>query len=83
MSTPVNYYLYVARGKSNNPGNVTASTSTGGANGDVELRMQIDNGTTTTKLTKLEVLTKLKLFEQYIASNWPVASGQGTNLPAL
>lgn len=83
MSVAVNYYLYVARGKTDQPGNVTSATASGGTAGDIELRMQIDNGTGTTGLTKKDVLLAMELFEQYILSNWPTGSGQGTNLPAL
>ncbi len=83
MSVAVNYYLYVARGKTDNPGNVTSATSSGATAGDIELRMQIDNGTTTTGLTKKDVLIALELFEQYIITNWPTGTGQGANLPAL
>lgn len=83
MSTPVNYYLYIARGKlDNQPGLVTSSTSTGSTNGDIELRMQIDNGTTTTGLTKFDVIRALELFEQFIASNGIQSGSPGTNLPA-
>lgn len=83
MSTPVNYYLYVARGKlDDNLGGVTSSTSTGGTSGDIEVRMQIDNGTTTTGLTKFDALRALKMFEHFIESNGIQSGSPGTNLPA-
>jgi hypothetical protein len=82
MSTPVNYYLYIARGKEG-VGNVTASASTGGTNGDIELRMQIDNGTTTTGLTKLDAIKAMEWFEAFISSNGLPSGSPGTNLPKL
>ncbi len=83
MSVAVNYYLYIARGKSFGPGNITAATASGGTAGDVELRMQIDNGTSTTGLTKEDVILALKQFEVYILSNWPPSATAGTDLPKL
>lgn len=83
MSVAVNYYLGIARGQTENPGNVVARTSSGATAADVELRMQIDNGTGLTGLTKLDVDKALCLFRTYILSNWPTASGQGVDLPPL
>lgn len=60
MSTPVNYYWSMKRGDNNNPYSITAGTSTVGATADIELRMQIDNGTSTTKLTRLDVKKALE-----------------------
>jgi hypothetical protein len=83
MSTPVNYYLYLARGQSANEGNVTASTSTGGTSGDVEVRLQIDNGTTTTKLKKIDAILQLRTIIRYIESNAIQDGAAGVDLPAL
>lgn len=81
MSTPVNYYLGLQRGQ-DQVGLVAAGTSTGGTNADVEVRMQIDNGTTTTKLTKMDTVRLLKVIIQYIEGNGVVGGLPGTDLPS-
>ena len=82
MSTPVNYYLAIARGALPNALNITAATVTLGTYGDVELRMQINYGTSTTGLKKEDVLYALEAFKQYILSNGLTSGNLGTDLPA-
>ena len=81
MSTPVNYYMAVRRGVNNNPGSVTFATTTQGASADVELRMQIDNGTSTTGLTIMDVMKILELFEQTVVQRG-ITGNLGLDLPA-
>lgn len=69
MSAAVNYYLGVARGKTQNPGNVGIATSSAGTSVDVELRTQIDNGTIETGITKEDVILALRAFEQFLLNN--------------
>lgn len=83
MSVAVNYYLGIARGKTQNPGNVAISTSATGTAADVEVRIQIDNGTSTTGITKDDVIMALRNFEQYIIGNGIPGGAPGTDLPKL
>ena len=83
MSVPVNYYLGIPRGKSMSPGSIAISTSATGTAADVELRMQIDNGTSTTGLTKDDVILALNVIRQYILSNGVPGGAVGTDLPKL
>jgi hypothetical protein len=77
----VNYYLGLKRGDSFDVGKVVAGTSTVGASADVELRIQINNGSADTGITKLDVLKALELLEAYIAQGGVPGDG-GANLPA-
>lgn len=86
MSTPVNYYLGLQLGKDFNPENVVAlsNASAGPANGtaaDVELRIQINNGTNATNITRKDVELMVELILAFIESNG--SAGAGANLPAL
>lgn len=80
MSTPVNYYLGIARGQ--NQSSVVAAASTQGTGADVELRMQINNGTGLTGLTKEDVILALNMFRQQILSNGIQDGTAGADLPA-
>ncbi len=81
MSTPVNYYIGVKRGDPLNIQNVQTSTSTLGSAADIELRMQIDNGTSTTGLTRKDVLIAMEILEAFIESAG--LQHAGATLPAL
>jgi len=48
---------------------------------DVELRMQIDNGTATTGLRKFDVNVLLDVIEDYLNSNGVAGGAPGTDLP--
>lgn len=77
----INYYLGLQRGAGNSTFLVVAGTVSATTSVDVELRLQIDNGTNATGLTKKDVLTLLETLEGYIISTG--ANGAGTFLPAL
>lgn len=76
MSTPVNYYIGVKMGDPLNVNNVQTGTSTLGSAADVELRMQIDNGTSTTGLTRLHALKCMEILEAFIESGGNNHDGQ-------
>lgn len=80
MSTPVNYYLSMKRGDNNNPFAITSGTTTVGATADIELRMQIDNGTSTTGLRRLDVKKALETILAFVESGG--LNHAGANLPA-
>ncbi len=77
----VNYYLGLKRGDSNNPGNVVAGTSTIGTAADVEVRIQIDNGTNTTGITRKDVAILLEMIERYVEQDG-ISGSLGAFLPA-
>lgn len=79
----VNYYLGLARGQSGNLGNVVVGTVSNGTNSDVEVRVQVNNGTNATGITRLDVLTLLEDIKHYIMSNGIPKGEAGTDLPVL
>ena len=81
MSTPVNYYIGMKRGDPFNIQAVQTGTTTLGSAADVELRMQIDNGTTTTGLTRKDVLIIMEILEGFIESGG--LQHAGGSLPAI
>lgn len=81
MSTPVNYYIGVRRGEPLNIQAVQTGTSTLGSAVDVELRMQIDNGTAVTNLKRKDVVVDLKILLAFLESGG--LQHAGANLPAL
>ncbi len=78
----VNYYLGLKRGASNNPGNVVAGTSSGGTAADVEVRIQINNGSTATGITRRDTILLLEAIQDYIEQGG-ITGSAGANLPAL
>ena len=80
MSTPVNYYLGLSRGSDFRPEKVVAGTTSAGSTVDVEVNIQIDNGTALTGIRRQEVLQILKVIEGYIQQGG--LQGAGTFLPA-
>jgi hypothetical protein len=81
VSVAINYYLGLRRDQQH-AGQVVAGTAPGGTNADVEVRMQIDNGTTTTGLTKMDAVRLLEIIEQYIEGNGVAGGLPGTDLPS-
>lgn len=77
----LNYYLGVKSGDGVNPGLVQAGTSSVGTAVDVEVRLQINDGSQDTSLTKLRALIALESIERFIESNGLNAAG--ANLPPL
>jgi hypothetical protein len=78
----LNYYLGLKRGASNNPGNVVSGTTSGGTAADVEVRMQINNGSSGTGLTRKDVILLLEQIEEFIEQGG-ITGQAGANLPAL
>jgi len=76
----LNYYLGLSRGANLRPEEVTAGTTSAGTAVDVELNIQINNGTTATGIRRKEVLLLLKGLENYINNGG--LQGAGTYLPA-
>ncbi len=77
-----NYYLGLKRGASNNPGNVVIGTSTGGTAADVEVRIQINDGSNATNITRKDVVLLLELIENFVEQGG-ISGSLGTDLPAL
>jgi hypothetical protein len=76
----LNYYLGLKRGANFLPDKVVAGTSTAGTAVDVEVNIQITNGSTATGIRRKEVIQLLKVIEAYIQSGG--LQGAGTYLPA-
>jgi hypothetical protein len=77
----LNYYLGLKRGFDNNPDNVVAGTSSNGTASDIEINIQINNGSTATNITREDVIAAMVVFAAFINGNG--AGGNGANLPAL
>ena len=77
----INYYMGVKRGGTNNQFAVVSGTSSAGTAVDVEVRMQIDNGTAATGLTSLDVEVAIETLKSYLHSSG--LNHAGTNLPPL
>jgi len=78
----VNYYLGAKRGSNINPFGVTAGASTAGTAVDVELRIQINNGSAATGITRKDVNLLIEKLRAYINSGGAVGIA-GTDLPPL
>ena len=76
----LNYYLGLKRGAPNNPNLVVAGPTTSGTAVDIEVRLQINNGTNATGLTKKDAGLLLNIIEDFIESNG--INHAGANLPA-
>lgn len=77
----INYYAGLKRGANSYADTVVTGTSTAGTAVDVEVRMQIDNGSGPTGLTRLDVAKLLDLLEKHVVQGG--FDNKGTNLPAL
>ena len=80
------YYYALSRGQAFNPELVvvTSSANAGPAQGtaaDVELRVQINNGSANTNITREEVLLLVENIKNFFLGNG--AGGAGANPPAL
>lgn len=77
----VNYYLGVKRGAPLNVNNVVAGSATAGTAVDIEVRLQINDGSNATGLTRKDAQIALEIIEAFIESGGVNHNGQ--NLPAL
>ena len=77
----VNYYLGLSRGSNANPFNVVAGTASNGTGSDVEVRIQINNGTAATGITSLDVQLLLDTILDFINSSG--LNHAGADLPPL
>lgn len=77
----LNYYLGLQRGAANNPNLVVAGTASAGTAVDVEVRLQINNGSNATGLTKKDAVILMDVLEDFINSNG--TNHGGANLPAI
>lgn len=78
----VNYYIGGPRGINNNPGKLTVGTSSAGTAVDVEVRLQINNGSNATGLTRKDAVIILDLIEDFIEQGG-ITGSLGTDLPPL
>ncbi len=76
----LNYYLGVKRGAPLNVNLVVAGTSTAGTAVDIEVRLQINDGSNATGLTRKDAMIALEILEAYIEEGGNNHSG--ANLPA-
>ena len=77
----LNYYYGIARGQLDGVGDyVVVDTASGGTAADVELRVQMNNGTNPTSITLLEVCEFLETFKHYL-ENLGLESLPGTDIP--
>lgn len=77
----LNYYLGLKRGAENKPEQVVASTAPAGTAVDVEVNIQINDGTNDTGITRKDVNTLLCTIEAFI--NGGGLDHAGANLPKL
>lgn len=76
----LNYYLGLKRADNLNPESVQAGTATVGTAADIELRIQINDGSTATGITRGDVIVLMEILEAFILSGG--STGAGANLPA-
>jgi hypothetical protein len=77
----VNYYLGLKRGAEFKKDLVVAGTTTSGTAVDVEVRLQINDGSNDTNLTRLDSVLILEIIEAFIEAGGLNAAG--ANLPVL
>ena len=77
----LNYFWGVKRGDPNNPDLITPTTATVGTAADVEIRVQINNGSNATGMTNLDVIRALDIMKQVFANRG--VNHSGTDVPAL
>ena len=78
----VNFYMGVLRGQNTTQLKVVTGTASAGTATDVEIRMQINNGTSATGLTRKDVNLAIDILRSYLNSG-SVNGLAGANLPAL
>ena len=80
----VNYYIGFKRGSSASEGDtINVGTSSAGTAADVEVRVQINNGSNATGITRLDVNLLVEKFLRLMNSNSIQFPPVGTDLPAL
>jgi hypothetical protein len=62
----LNYYIGNTRGQSFQPYNQTIGVATAGTSADIELRIQANNGSNNTGVTKEDVIKGMRLIEAYL-----------------
>ncbi len=77
----VNYFIGVKRGAPLNINNVVAGPTSAGTAVDVEVRMQINDGSNATGLRRKDAVIALEILEAFIENGGNNHDGQ--NLPAL
>lgn len=77
----VNYYLGMKRGGGMKMADITAGTATVGTAVDVEVRIQINDGSNATNITRKDVILILEQIEAWIGDGG--LNHAGANLPAL
>lgn len=78
----VNYYLGIKRGADNKPFvSVVSGTSTIGTAADVEVRLQTNDGSVATGLTRKDAIIALQVIMEFINSGG--LNHAGANLPVL
>lgn len=77
----VNYYLGVKRGAPLNVHGVVAGTATAGTAVDVEVRLQINDGSNATGLTRKDAMLAMEILEAFIEGGGK--NHDGANLPAI
>lgn len=77
----VNYYYGLKRGANANPGSVVVATSSQGTAVDVEVRVQINDGSNATNIKGIDAQIILEAIKNYIVQRG-VTGSLGTNLPA-
>ncbi len=75
----VNYYLGLKRGAPFNVNNVSFGTNTVGTAADVEVRIQVNDGSNATGINRLDVIKLLEIIEGAIAGGGN--NHAGANLP--
>jgi hypothetical protein len=79
----VNYYVGLQRGQVGKIGQVVNGVASNGTGSDVELRIQINNGTNATGITRHDVLLALDVLRQYIAGAGVPPTSNPEYLPVL
>ena len=69
-------FIGINRGKTENPGNISASTATQ----SVDFELRVDTGKSS---TKEDIIKALEVFKQYVLSNAIQGGTAGANLPPL
>lgn len=77
----VNYYIGLKRGGDLKQSSVTSGTATAGTAVDVEVRIQINDGSNATGITRNDVVLILEEVEAWIVSGG--LNHAGANLPVL
>ncbi len=77
----LNYFIGVKRGDLYDPGKVVIGTASAGTAVDVEVNMQINDGTNATGLTRKDVVLALNALRSYVIAGG--LDAKGVDLPPL